>query len=119
MAKDFFHLSVIEALQKDGWTITHDPYLINHPQLKPRQEIDLGAEKILGAERGTEKVAIEIKSFIQHSLVYEFHSAVGQYLNYLIGLQIQEPDRILYLAIPDFAYDFIEEMALLKLSIST
>jgi XisH protein len=28
MAKDIFHEIVKEALIKDGWTITHDPYQV-------------------------------------------------------------------------------------------
>jgi XisH protein len=28
MAKDIYHDIVKRALQKDGWTITHDPYKI-------------------------------------------------------------------------------------------
>lgn len=30
MAKDFFHNTVKTALQKDGWTITHDPYPLRY-----------------------------------------------------------------------------------------
>jgi XisH protein len=26
MAKDFYHDNVRQALEKDGWHITHDPY---------------------------------------------------------------------------------------------
>lgn len=28
MAKDFYHKNVREALEKDGWLVTHDPYSI-------------------------------------------------------------------------------------------
>jgi hypothetical protein len=27
-AKDFYHNTVVEALHKDGWIITHDPYYL-------------------------------------------------------------------------------------------
>lgn len=30
MAKDIFHDTVKLALQKDGWTITHDPYRLRY-----------------------------------------------------------------------------------------
>ncbi len=46
-AKDFYHNKVKNALIKDGWNITHDPYIIDIPEMRPRQEIDLGAEKII------------------------------------------------------------------------
>lgn len=53
MAKDKIHEIVIRALIKDGWTITHDPYVL---KMKPGQSIDAGAEKIIVAERGTVKL---------------------------------------------------------------
>lgn len=28
MAKDIYHEAVREALIKDGWTITHDPFIL-------------------------------------------------------------------------------------------
>lgn len=49
MAKDIYHKLVKEALVKEGWTITHDPYPME--QWDPEWEIDLGAEKIIGAEK--------------------------------------------------------------------
>jgi XisH protein len=30
MARDIYHEHVKEALIKDGWTVTHDPYLFRH-----------------------------------------------------------------------------------------
>ena len=30
MAKDIFHETVKKALEKDGWTITHDPYRLRY-----------------------------------------------------------------------------------------
>lgn len=62
-------------------------------------EIDIGAEKIIVAEKGLEKIAVEVKSFIQPSLLYTFHQALGQYLNYLIALKEAPEKRELYLAI--------------------
>lgn len=38
--------------------------------------IDLGAEPILAAERAGEKIAVEIKSFLGESNIYEFHTAL-------------------------------------------
>ncbi len=61
-ARDLFHNAVVHALQKDGWTITDDPLTIRYG--KDRVSIDLGAERLLAAERGNEKIAVEIKSFL-------------------------------------------------------
>jgi hypothetical protein len=35
----------------------------------------------------------------------ELHNLVGQYFNYQIGLNFQEPDRTLYAAMPLIAYN--------------
>ena len=83
------------------------------PEFRPKQDIDLGAEKMLGAERGLKKIAVEVKSFVQPSIVYDFHTALGQYMNYLIGLRRQEADRILYLAIPLHASRAFEGLAMI------
>lgn len=67
--------------------------------------IDLGAEKLIAAEREGEKIAVEIKSFVQASALYEFHLALGQYRNYELALVKEEPDRRLYLAVPEDTYN--------------
>lgn len=113
-AKDKYHQVVKIALQKEGWHITHDPYPLRAGSLD--LEIDLGAEKVIAAERGTEKIAIEIKSFLGASKVSEFYGALGQFLTYRSALVKQEPDRKLYLAAPTHIYDrffvmpFIQEL---------
>jgi hypothetical protein len=103
MAKDFFHSIVREALEKDGWLITHDPYKLMI--LESKSEIDIGAEKLFAAEKQNQKIAIEVKSFLSLSFGYEFHSALGQYLNYIKILHLQEPERTLYLAVAKHIYD--------------
>jgi hypothetical protein len=60
-AKDIYHEVVKNALIKDGWQITHDPLLIR--LTKKKLYVDLGAERLIAAERNTEKIAVEIKSF--------------------------------------------------------
>lgn len=46
-------------------------------------EIDLGVERLLGAERGDGKIAVEVKSFLARaSAISEFHMALGQFINY-------------------------------------
>ncbi len=103
MAKDKIHDAVRRALEKDGWTITDDPLF-----LLPKEDklaVDLGAEKLIIAERGVEKIAVEIKSFEHPSLMYEFHRAIGQYFNYETALLETKEDRELFVAIPDAVYD--------------
>ena len=62
--------------------------------------IDLGAERLLAAERNGEKIAVEIKSFVGSSATTEFSTALGQFLKYQLALEEEQPDRLLYLAIP-------------------
>lgn len=102
MAKDLFHEVVKVALQKEGWEITHDPYTVN--AFDTTFNIDLGAEKLIGAQRDKELIAVEVKSFIGNSYVYDFHLALGQYLNYIRGMRRKDPGRILFLAVPESAY---------------
>lgn len=103
MAQDIFHQIVKVALEKDGWEITHDPYLLE--TLATTLNIDLGAEKIIGAQREKDFIAVEIKSFLGNSYVYDFHLALGQYMNYLRALRKQDATRKLILAVPQNAYN--------------
>jgi len=64
-------------------------------------EIDFGAEPLIAAEKDEFLIAIEVKSFVGPSTVNEFHKAVGQFNDYSAALEIQEPDRMLFLAIPE------------------
>lgn len=113
MAKDRFHDVVKEALIADGWRLTHDPFPLDYGDVQ--MQIDLGAERLLAAERGAEKIAVEVKSFINPSAISEFHTAVGQYLNYRRALRKQDAERLLYLAVPNSTYEeffrlrFVEE----------
>lgn len=61
MVKDRFHDAVRTALEKDGWTITADPYELSVGGVD--FEIDLAAE-MLAAERSGEQIAVEVKSFM-------------------------------------------------------
>src|SRR5919202_256896 len=97
MVKDRFHDVVRIALEKEGWKITADPYEINVDDVD--FEIDLAAEQLLAAELEDRKIAVEVKSFISPSNVSEFHTALGQFLNYRDALEKIEPDRQLYLAV--------------------
>ncbi|MDJ1170717.1 element excision factor XisH family protein [Roseofilum sp. BLCC_M154] len=113
MAKDAFHEQVKTALTKEGWTITHDPFPIAISEVVKLQ-IDLGAEGAIAAERESEKIAVEIKSFIGDSDVSAFHTALGQYLNYSQALEEQEPERMLYLAIPHETYKDFFQLAFIQ-----
>ncbi|MEL6625679.1 MAG: element excision factor XisH family protein [Bacteroidota bacterium] len=98
MAQDFLHDAVIASLLKDNWIITHDPFELR--AYDPSWQIDLGAERIIGASKNRTRIAVEVKSFLASSFANEFHSVLGQYLNYKSGLSRVDPDRTLFLAVP-------------------
>ncbi len=102
-AKDIVHEIVREALEKDGWVITHDPLFLRVSE-NIGMFLDLAANKVIIANRETLKIAVEVKSFVGLSAVTDFHLAIGQFLNYRLALEELEADRILYLAIPDDIY---------------
>lgn len=101
--KDKFHDAVRNALKKERWRITHDPLFLNFAQVE--MYVDLGAEPLLAAEKDEAKIAIEIKTFLGSSAINEFHTALGQYMNYHIALEDQHPGRTLYLAVPVEIYE--------------
>ena len=110
------------GLEKQGWTITADPYRL---KLAPvRFEIDLAAEKILAATKNNQKIAVEIKSFLNPSTITDFYGALGQFLSYRLVLEEIDPQRKLYLALPADIYndDFFQsrflELAIEKYCLS-
>lgn len=60
-AKDIYHDAVKNALIKDGWMITADPYLIRYKDVD--LFADLAAEKPIAAERQGQKLWLRLKVF--------------------------------------------------------
>ncbi|PPJ61676.1 XisH family protein [Cuspidothrix issatschenkoi] len=114
-ARDLFHQAVVNALLKEQWLITHDPLEIQLEETKLK--IDLGAERLIAADKGEEKIAIEIKSFASNSPVSDFHTALGQFLNYQIILEETQSERELYLAVPNDTYISFFQTRLAKIAV--
>ncbi|MBK8563106.1 MAG: XisH family protein [Saprospiraceae bacterium] len=113
MAKDIYHNVFRRALERDGWTITHDPYPLRVGRIG--YEVDFGAEKLLAAEKGAHRIAVELKSFAGPSDINEFHRAVGQFNDYFVALEVVEPERQLFLGIPEDTWeDFFQEPIIQK-----
>lgn len=107
-AKDLYHDSAKNALIKDGWTITHDPLKLEWGGKD--MYVDLGAEQLLAAEKGGRQIAVEIKSFVGASDIDDLEKALGQYILYHDVLAELEPQRALYLAVPNrVLLDIFEE----------
>ena len=102
-AKDIYHDTVKTALVKSGWQITHDPLVLKWGTKD--LYIDLGAERLLAAEKAGQKIAVEVKSFVSPSEVDDLKSAVGQFILYHDILLQLEPERVLYLAIREAVFE--------------
>jgi hypothetical protein len=113
--KDLYHGIVRHALEKDNWIITHDPLDLTIGEVELLA--DLGAERVIGAEKDNQKIAVEIKSFVGQSPVSEFHKAIGQYENYRLSLEETDPNRSILLAIPEFAWEDFFQRPFIKKAI--
>ncbi len=116
MAKDKFHDAVKNGLIKEGWIITNDPLFLQFGGVD--LFVDLGAEKMIAAQKENQKIAVEIKSFLSYSVISDFHQAVGQMMNYRLILQQEEPDRVLYLAVPVDIYETFFKLEFTQLAIA-
>ncbi len=110
--RDKYHDVVKQALLAEGWTITNDPLSFSYGKVDFR--IDLGAEQLIAAEKNHRKIAVEIKSFIKPSPVQDMHEAVGQYEMYSLALDFEDPQRELFLAVPERAYDSFFQRPFIK-----
>lgn len=99
-----FYNAVKRALEKERWQITHDPLIVGFGTATDK-EIDLGLEKVIGAATAERQIAVAVASFLSDSAMFDFHLALGQYVNCRLALEAIEPVRTLYLAVPNFAYD--------------
>jgi hypothetical protein len=100
--KDKVHHNVINALKKDGWTITADQLRVHWKSY--RLLIDLGAEKVIIAQKESRRIAVEIKSFIKTTDMDELYRALGQYVIYRRALRKKDPFRKLFLAVDRKAF---------------
>lgn len=103
--RDFHHHAVVHALEADGWTITHDPFPLRYGGQD--LYVDLGAELAIAAEKDGRRIAVEVKSFVGPSDVSEFETALGQSVLYADVLSEVEPDRELYVAVPERTFQGI------------
>jgi hypothetical protein len=113
--RDTLHFALRRTLEKDGWMITSDPLILELGQTLLKA--DLGAEKLFTAEKEGRKIAIEVKDFDSSSAISELEKTMGQIQLYQWALEIQEPDRILFLAISETVYISQFQRLIFKLAI--
>ncbi|WNZ22775.1 fatty-acid synthase [Leptolyngbya sp. NK1-12] len=100
---DIIHNAVKNALIKDGWLITDDPYVIRYQRTV--LYADLGAERPIAVERNGQKLVVEVKSFIGTSKIKDLKEVLGQYDIYRYLIEETAPDRKLYIAVSKVAYN--------------
>lgn len=111
MARDKIHNAVKNALEKEGWTINSDPFRL--PVEGANLEIDMEAEKFFSAKRGNQKILIEVKSFLQPSILYSFYEAYGQYAMYRDAIKETNLNQDIFLAISIVSYFRIKKVPFL------
>lgn len=110
-SRDLIHDAVVQALVRDGWTITADPYVIRYDDVT--LFADLAAERTLSATRGERRIVVEIKSFLAPSSMADFELALGQFLLYRGYLEQSDPEAELFLAVTNLIYsDFFQREAI-------
>lgn len=114
-AKDIYHEACVRALVQDGWTITHDPLTVAVEGTNLL--VDVGAERVVTAEREGKRIAVEVKSFVGLSPVQDLKEAAGQFMVYDLALRQSEADadRVLYLAVRTAIYDTVFQAGVGKL----
>lgn len=101
--RDYYHNEIRKAFEKDGWIVTDDPLQVfwedklHYPAL--------GVERVIAIEKGTEKLAVEIKSFLGQNFSHDFYEAMGQFDSYFFALAELEPSRKVVLAISSTTYE--------------
>jgi hypothetical protein len=103
MVKDIIHEPVKNALIKDGWTITADPYQIEYEEL--RLFADISAKRAIVAQKDRQQIVIEIKSFVGRSFTHDLQQAIGQCVMYRIFMDEVIPDTDLFIATSKRVYD--------------
>jgi len=113
--RDIYHDAVRHALEKDSWTITHDPYPLEIGG--KNLAADLGAERLISATKGKQQIVVEIKSFVGQSDVHDLQQAIGQYDMYWRILKKRSSTYQLYLAVRETTYEtvFTDELGQLYL----
>lgn len=101
-ARDKIHYAVKNALVKDGWLITADPFELSYREVS--LAVDLAAERLIEATRDNQKILVEVKSFLGRSFAKDFQEALGQYQTYLGLLEATNLPDTLYVAVSDVVY---------------
>lgn len=102
---------VIRALQKEGWFVVDQPFVI-----KVEREIVFVDLRLHERENNRDIIIVEVKCFSDARKQLEtFYHSVGQVLYYRQLLRLQQNDTKLYLALPLSAYSSLLQRPAVKL----
>jgi hypothetical protein len=110
--QDKFHDRVKQALVSDRWTVADEPLKV--VAFEEFLDQDFGASPLILAERGLERIAVAVNSFFSAAPIEDFHQAVGEIFAYRLVLEIQDPDRPIYLAIPADIYSSFFQLEFIR-----
>ncbi len=94
LVKDSIHATVNEAVIKDGWEITNDPYVISCGERF--LFVDLGASGFIGVRQRNKQIAIEIKQFRSQSQVADLEQAIV-HIHYIASYLIKSIRNVTFI----------------------
>ena len=100
-AQDKYHNAVVHALEKDGWTIENEQYLL------VVEYRTLWIDLLVSRSDDERAILVEVKSFLSSSQIEDMANAIGKYVMYSAILEENEIDMPLNLAVPRHAYEGI------------
>lgn len=94
---------IVHAVEKDGWMVIDQPYLLHFPRERGYVLADLRLQRV---DSSAQIIVLEVKCFHQRSKWLEdFYHAIGQYMTYRTVMQLKKIDVPLYLAVPSEVYN--------------
>jgi len=104
---------VIRALEKSGWTVTHNPFAI---KIERDRVGYIFADLRLEHDNDNEHIIIvEVKCFeSSRTILEEFYHAVGQCIVYRNALENNNIATKVYLALPTVAYESFFQKQLIQ-----
>lgn len=104
---------IVQALEKDGWLVTHQPFAIRIN--KTRGGYIFADIRLHKPQTGQSAIVVEVKCFeSKRTFLDEFYHAVGQYIVYRNALILNDISSPVYLAIPFSIFQSIFQQALIK-----
>ncbi|MEM9888936.1 MAG: element excision factor XisH family protein [Bacteroidota bacterium] len=110
--RDKIHGIIKEVLENEGWSTRKDPYEL---QLEnTRIKIDLESAKLIEVIKEECSILVEIKSFPDKSVVYDFYKAYGQYDFYRFWIDRKLLNKEIYLAVSLSPYNRIQAVGAIR-----